>query len=579
MAEQFKSIPEYFISNLTQRSDDLVWSQVDGSSQTKSEFYKQAQSIAAKLVENGLRLNDRVAIISNTRPEYLVIDFAIQLAGGTTVALYQTLTSAELGYQLFDSEVKIVFVENEEQAKKIEELTNNEINFPKVEKREASKVRISFSAVFSIEKVDGLLSFNEFPEKEFEFEEACDLSTIIYTSGTTGMPKGVLQTQQNHLANIRQVWEAQFLNGVKTIFLFLPLAHSFARLMANLCILGDIQLVLPRVASREHSKIDPNMLTDDIRKANANVYPVVPRLLEKIQSGIEHKTKYGFKGKLIKLAIKAGKRISADREWGKKTGLVDQIIYHGLEPIRQAISTQVFGNNFMFCVSGGAKLNPETYDFFNALGICILEGYGLTETCVATNVNLPGKQKRTSVGKVLAPDIEVKILEDGEICFRGPNISPGYLNRPEATSASFDEDNFFHTGDLGRLDSNNYLYVTGRKKELIITSYGKKIAPIEIEDKIRNSNLISQVIIVGEGRQYLSALITINPVFSTGNDQKEVAKIIESVNSTVAGYEQVKRFKILDQDFTIENGFLTPTFKVKRDLVIKNYKELIDEMY
>jgi long-chain acyl-CoA synthetase len=304
--------------------------------------------------------------------------------------------------------------------------------------------------------------------------------------------------------------------------------------------------------------------------AEAEVIPAVPRLFEKIKQKLE-----GIDSKLIRLTIKASLDWYVNQKQNRASSLKTSILYYGTSPIRAKLKRKLFGTRFQHAISGGAKLPVAVNEFFDALGIEIYEGYGLTETVVATNVNRKGKRKIGSVGPCLN-GVEVKISEDGEILFRGPNVSPGYFNRPIATQESFGE--WFKTGDIGYLDDEGFLFITDRKKDIIVTAGGKKVAPQELENELKGSPPISQAVIVGEGKPYIVALITVDPL-AEGNINDRVQTIIENLNKSRASFEQIKAFRIIKEDFSIENGFLTPTMKVKRKLVAEHYKALIDEMY
>jgi long-chain acyl-CoA synthetase len=385
------------------------------------------------------------------------------------------------------------------------------------------------------------------------------------------------------------------IQGFPSIMLFLPLAHSFARLMGYLGLLTPVQLKFPRVSDRKTSKLDLNQVTADIRTAGAAILPLVPRVLEKMQSGVvEHTSKPGLKNYLVRQAIKAAVEKHRLQAEGKAAGILVNMIYEGSAAIRSMIKTQLFGANFRYVVSGGAKLNPEVARFFEALGMEILEGYGLTETCVATNINPVGRNRISTVGPVLDQDIELQLTEEGEILFRGPNVSSGYLNRPQATKSAWDNEGWFHTGDLGKLDAEGYLSIVGRKKEIIVNSYGKNISCLNVEQALTSSEFITQAVLIGEARPYCVALLVPDQralkiwaqkrslVFS-GIEQAEVRELLDTevkrVNEHLASFEEIKKFILLPEEFSVENGLLTPTLKTKRNLIEKRYADLIAGLY
>ncbi|MCB0319920.1 MAG: long-chain fatty acid--CoA ligase, partial [Bdellovibrionales bacterium] len=421
-----------------------------------------------------------------------------------------------------------------------------------------------------------------------------DLAALVYTSGTTGPPKGVMQTHGNHLANVRQAYECRLVEANSRLIVFLPLAHAFAKLMGYLGFLGPAKILFPAIKDKRTSKLDPDSTTKDIREGNAHIVPVVPRLLEKMQSGIQAKARSGgLQGMLVGATLQ-----SAERVYAGNADVYNSILYSITAFMRAGIRKKLFGENFQYCISGGAKLNPQVARFFDSLGIEVLEGYGLTETCVATNVNRSGNKKIGSVGPVLAPDIECRIDQDGEILFRGPNIAKGYYKRESATRAAWDSEGWFHTGDLGEIDTSGFLSIVGRKKDILVTSYGKNIAPEDIEAQMKSSLYISQIVLIGDGRPYITAIVTLNlPIVVTwakkigikeldgaslaSNDKVRdlIWKDIQQVNKDLANYESVKKFAIVPEDFTVENGFLTPTFKVKRPVVLKAYVDLVESLY
>lgn len=543
---------------------------------TTKKFKEETLNLAAYLQQYMLGPACKVAILSNTRPEWLIADFAIMFNAGVSVSVYQTLTADEIAYILYDSTAEIIFVENQEQLDKVLNLIDRKINIPAVEDRPAVKTKLDIKKIITFEKTeehalvtylgDVLLK----PTTGVTFPAIKDqaLASLVYTSGTTGQPKGVMQTHLNHLANLRQVEESGIVDNDPAIFLFLPLAHSFAKLMGYLGVLSaGCSLKFPAVYDQKSSKFQPEKITQDMRDANANIYPVVPRILEKIEAALKEKSaRKDLSGILLNYAISSACIYPRNLFW--------ETVYKLTGFIRRKIKAGIFGNNLYFVVSGGAKLSPVLNSIYENIGIKVLQGYGLTETCVATNINRPDKNYIGTVGPVLTDDIRVKIADDGEILFKGPNVTSGYWRREQATSESWDRDGWFHTGDLGSLDENECLCISGRKKELIVSSYGKKIAPVTIEDKLMQSQYITNAVLFGNDRPYCVALIV-----STETDYSIIQKEIEQVNTKLASYEEVKRFFLISEDFSIENGILTPTLKIKRKVVEERYKKEIDNLY
>lgn len=605
LAEAFASVARYGPDNLVYSAGQAINDQISGeqsphapsaTSQTnqrrewKQSLYKDVLNrvvqTAALLKSLGVKRGDRVAIFSNTRPEWSECDYAILWCGAVTVSLYPSLLPDEIAYILRDSDARIVILENEELLQKL---------------RAAQKLSpLNISEVISLERLSDLSQAKLLSEEIARFQGANvplpeidreSLAAIVYTSGTTGEPKGVMQTHGNHLANVAQASEVGIFSFNGSIFLYLPLAHSFARLIQHIGFLTPIELRFPAILNRSSSKIDLTALALDLREANSMHLATVPRLLEKMKHGVETLShKGGVSGWLLKLTI-----ANALKVYRGKGGVIDQLIFNGLAPIREKVKKRLFGADFKWAISGGAKLPEDVNEFFDALGMQIYEGYGLTETCVATNVNLPGRKKIGSVGPVF-PNLAIKLAQDGEICYRGPNISPGYFNKPQATAASWDSEGWFSTGDIGRIDADGFLFITDRKKDIMVTAGGKNIPPLPIESKLKSSPFVSQVILLGEGRAFCAALFTLNleeinlkcmqlniPVEGELHDNQQIkgwiADFLGQVNQTLPSFEQIKRFSILPGDFSVDNGLLTPTMKLRRKVILERYKAEIEELY
>lgn len=616
--ENYNGLAEAFFILAEESPDTVVYEQAqvglnddleiprEWHSRTYREVADRVRIISTYLKRIGVQKGDRVAILSYTRPEWMEADIAILSLGAISVSIYQSLPADDIGYILFDSGAEYVFAENQEQLEKLQDLSGRSCEIAATEDREATQTQTTLKRIITFEECKqsnlvvcyrDLITAGDQENFSPEPVERNELAAFVYTSGTTGPPKGVMQTHGNHLSNVRQAMEAGICTEQNTVTLFLPLAHSFAKLIGYIGFLSLTQLKFPAIADPKSSKLTPESVTKDIREAGSDIVPLVPRLLEKMQAGILQKTKSGgVQGFILKTTVNAALEMMEARKRGSAPGLLARTLYEGTAPIRKKICTQLFGSGFQYCISGGAKLSVPTANFFDALGILILQGYGLTETVVATNVNRKDSNRIGTVGPVLSSDIEIKIAADNEIIFRGPNVSPGYYGRPTATAASWDENGWFHTGDLGSVDENGYLTIEGRKKEILVSSYGKNIAPEPIEQEIATLPEISQVVLVGDGRPFCVALITLDSVAvdlwcknhsyslngSFENDpriRQYVEKHIEHISSGLAGFETPRKFAILPIDFTVDNGFLTPTFKVKRRVVLAEYEDLIESLY
>lgn len=608
-----QSIPAAFLQCCKKYPSEICYKQVQALPNPDiliGERYLEVQSkvakIAAYLKSIGVKNGDKIAIISGTRPEWMIADLAILSLGGITVSVYHSVNVAETGYILFDSDSEIVFAENEEQVNKLLLLSTQPVKIPTTEDRPEKQVQLVFKKIITFEQTTlnpFIISISEiyqnFSETSLGFISdqikelsAENVAALVYTSGTTGPPKGVIQTHGNHLSNLVQASRSGLFAPDGDIFLFLPLAHSFARLIGYIGFLTPTIVVFPSVQDKHSSHFNPQKMMDDLCIASSQVVPLVPRILEKMRDGIEAKSLVGgIAGKLLKLTLAAATEVYEKKE---KASLISKIIYDGTKGIREKIKTKMFGPGFRHAVSGGAKLPAEINKFFDSLGITIYQGYGLTETCVATNVNRFGANVIGSVGPPL-DGVELRIAEDGEILFKGPNVTKGYHNRPKATAEGWDREGWFHTGDLGAL-KDGVLWITGRKKEIIVTAGGKKVAPVPIEDLIKESPYISQAVVLGEGKPYCVAVITLNEpavriwagqngVDITGqlSASKDVIMLIsaefENTNKKLSQFETIKRFVIIDEEFTVENSLLTPTFKVKRGEVYKRYSAQIDGLY
>ena len=566
---------------------------------TWQEAYERASDIAHGLMALGCKPGDKVAVIGNTREEWSLTDFGLLLAGGVTVPVYPSSLKDTVSFILRDSEATWVFVEDQKQLAKLLSMRSE---LPLVK----GVIQWLGHGEQSPEVSDWVMSLRELTEKGRAHRLAAphavaelrptlsdeDIATIIYTSGTTGNPKGVIVTHAAFTAGTRYGVAALAPKLEDRQLLFLPLAHSFAKLL---------EIVSVRVGCCTAFAESIDKLVDNLGEVRPTWMAGVPRIYEKVYSGFMAKAKAGgpVKWKLVSWALGVG--IAASREiqaGGKPTGLLalqyklaDKLVFSKLR--------QRFGGRLRWFVSGSAPLSRELAEFFHAAGLLILEGYGLTETNSLTSVNRADRYKFGTVGQPLHPDLQVKIAADGEILTKGVTNMRGYYKLPDATAESIDADGWFHTGDIGELDEDGFLKITDRKKDLIKTSGGKYVAPQLIEGQLKMDPLISQAVVIGDQRKYVTALVALNldvaskliaeqghtapsdPAAVLGHAavHKRVEERLGEINAKLGSWEQVKYFRTLPRELTENDGELTPTLKVKRKIVSERYRELIESMY
>ena len=562
----------------------------DASGEWVSRTYREVgeivRQLALGLIELGIEKGDKVSILANTRPEWTYFDFAALSVGATVVPIYQTNSPEECQYVLENSDAKAVVVEDSEQLAKIDEIRDR---VPKLE----HVIRMEGSG-------GGAISMDELVEagkghSDSEWEQRWqavtpeDICTFIYTSGTTGPPKGCVISHGNYRSMVTMALDESLLDSDTTTYLFLPLAHSFALLIQFLSfdLGGNIAYW-----ERDPLKIIPNLV-----EVKPDYFPSVPRIFEKIYTAAtgEVEKSGGIKKLVFNWAIGVGKKVRQKERAGEPIGWLLRKQYEIAD--KQVLSKvrALFGGNIKNCVTGAAPINPEILRFFDAAGVLILEGWGMTETSTAATVARPDAFKFGKVGRAFA-GCEIKIADDGEILVRGPNIFQGYYKNEEATRETL-EGGWLHTGDIGELDQDGYLSITGRKKDIIITAGGKNITPANLEAEIKQSPYVSQCVVIGDRRPYLVALVTL--------DMEECAKLCEEkgwpadpaelrrnegmraviqehlgkVNEKFARVEQVKKFEILPHDLSQETGELTPTMKVKRNVVADKFEKDVDALY
>jgi long-chain acyl-CoA synthetase len=555
-------------------------------SKTYTEVGEIVRKLSLGLIDLGIEKGDKVAILSNTRPEWTYFDFAALSAGATVVPIYQTNSPEECQYVLENSDAVAVVVEDDEQLEKIRRVRDR---CPKLE-----------HVIRMTGKSGDAISFTDLSERgasgsEADWEQRYssvapdDICTFIYTSGTTGPPKGCVISHGNYRAMLDMVHAVSVVDSEDVTYLFLPLAHSFALLIQ----LGSFDLG----ASLAYWERDPLKILPNLSEVKPTYFPSVPRIFEKIYTSATAavENEGGLKKTVFDWAIEVGKKVRRLERAGKRPGPL-LAAQHRIAD-KQVLSKirGLFGGRLRVAVTGAAPINPEILEFFDSAGVLVLEGWGMTETSTASTISTPEDFKWGTVGKPF-PGCELKIADDGEILVKGPNIFQGYYKNEEATRETL-TDGWLHTGDIGELDSDGFLKITGRKKDIIITAGGKNITPANLEAEIKQHSLVSQCVVIGDRRPYLVALVTLDPeeaaayardrglpddpeaVAANKDVRDSIETHVEKINQKFARVEQVKKIAILPHDLSQEGGELTPTMKVKRNVVAEKYADQVEALY
>ncbi len=552
------------------------WSDV-----TSSEFLTQVKDLAKGLVAAGIEPGDKIGLMCKTRYEWTLIDFATWFAGAVLVPIYETSSPSQIHWNITDSGATAMITETPDHFARFDEI---HAHVPAI----SNVWQIDLGDLDKLAKSGSDVSDDEI-ERRRNLAKGSDLATLIYTSGTTGKPKGCIITHSNFVELCRNSQKAipEVVNPDSSTLLFITTAHIFARFISILCIHGgvkvghqpDTKLLLPSMAS-----FKPTFLL------------AVPRVFEKVYNSSEQKAEAGGKGKIFRkaadVAIAHSKAVDAGHvALGLKIqfAVFDRLV---LSKIRTAL-----GGRVKYAVSGSAPLGLRLGHFYRSLGLTILEGYGLTETTAPISVNKPSNFKIGKVGPPL-PGVSVRIAEDGEIQAKGVCVFDGYWNNQAATDEVF-EDGWFKTGDIGKIDEEGYLEITGRKKEIIVTAGGKNVAPAALEVPIRANPIIGQVVVVGEQRPFISALVTLdeemlptwlgnNGLDATWTTEQaakhpavlaEVQRAIDVGNSRVSRAESIRKFHILDADLTEASGHLTPKLSIKRNVILADFADVIESLY
>jgi long-chain acyl-CoA synthetase len=555
-------------------------------SRTFGEVLEIVRPLALGLVGLGVRKGDRVSILGNTRPEWTYFDFAALSIGATVVPIYQTNSPEECRYVLENSDSKVVVVEDAEQLEKVRQVRDRLPQLEHVVLMTGDAADALSSDELAAKGAGGSA------ERWRELYEAVgpeDVCTFIYTSGTTGPPKGCIISHGNYRAMLDMVNETTVIEEGDVTYLYLPLAHSFALLIQ----LGSFDLGTT-IAYWER---DPLKILPNLAEVKPTYFPSVPRIFEKIYtaatSGMEKEG--GLKKAVFDWSIRVGAKMREEERSGRRPGFLLRRQYAFAD--KQVLSKirNLFGGNLRLAVSGAAPINPEILRFFDAAGVLVLEGWGMTETSTAATISTPEDFKVGTIGKPF-PGCQVKIADDGEILVKGPNVFQGYHKNPEATRETI-VDGWLHTGDIGEIDDEGFIKITGRKKDIIITAGGKNITPANLEAEIKQHPLVSQCVVVGDRRPYLVALVTLDaeeaakyanenglpedPAELAANADVKAAieAHVEKINQHFARVEQVKKIAILPHDLSQESGELTPTLKVKRAAVAHKHEDAIEQLY
>jgi long-chain acyl-CoA synthetase len=548
---------------------------------TAQDFYGRVRSLAKGLIASGVAPGDRVALLSHTRLEWLLLDYAILAAGGVTVPIYETSSAEQLQWILSDSGAVLAVVETPAMRS-----TYDEVHAHASGCREALVIAeggLDELSARGRDVADATL------DDRIADITADDLATIVYTSGTTGRPKGCIQTHGNLRTNVVQNLDAiqSMLGDDEVTLLFLPLAHTLTKIIALVCVEWGAKLAFAT---------DLAHFQEELALAQPTLLVAVPRVFEKVFNAAQRKATAEGHGKIFDKAEEVAIRWSEGHTAGRLQPITSA--EHAL--FRPAVYRKLhaaFGGHLRFAFSGGGPLGERLTHFFNGIGVRIFEGYGLTETSPTLTVNRADAWKPGTVGRPVA-GTSIRIADDGEILASGPQVFEGYWNAEAATAEVFDADGWFRTGDIGELDAEGYLRITGRKKELIVTAAGKNVAPGPLEDRLRAHPLISQAVVVGDQRPFVAAMLAVDQDalrdWATDHELESLAiaelldhellrahlqGAVNEANRAVSKAESVRAFAILPRDLTIDSGELTPTLKVRRALVAKTYGAVVEELY
>lgn len=550
---------------------------------TSKEFHQMVRAAAKGIISAGIQRGDRIAVMSRTRFEWTLLDYAIWYAGCVTVPIYETSSEEQVQWMMQDSGAVAIFVETNKHLETLHSVRTSLTSLIHIWNMEDNAISHLSTAGLHI------------PDSELDTRRSqvtpSHIATIIYTSGTTGKPKGCVLTHGNFMFLVRNVILAVpevFKDKTTSTLLFLPLAHVFGRI---------IEIAMVESGLKVAFAPDITNLVGDLQKFTPNFLLAVPRVFEKVFNSAQQKATNEGKEKIFNAAAAVAIAYSQALSAGSvpfglriKHGLFDKLVYAKLRA--------AMGGKVKWSVSGGAALGARLGHFFRGIGLTILEGYGLSETSSASTVNRPTMLRVGSVGRAI-PGVTLGIGPDGEVLIKGPHVFQGYWNNPAATAESIDVNGWFHSGDIGHIDDDGYLFITGRKKELIVTAGGKNVAPAVIEDRLRSNWLVSQCMVVGDNKPFIGCLITVEPdsvknwlqrnslpattsfaqMASNEVFNAEIQAAVDYANKAVSQAESIRKWVLIDSDWSEASGHLTPSLKLKRNVVSEQFNAEIESLY
>ena len=580
------SLTDALISHETTQPDVISIVNRDGQNVieiTSKEFHQMVRAAAKGIISAGIQPGDRIALMSRTRFEWTLIDYAIWYAGCVTVPIYETSSEEQVQWMMQDSGAVAIFVETNKHLETLHSVRTSLTSLIHTWNMEDNAISHLSTAGLHI------------PDSELDTRRSqvtpSHIATIIYTSGTTGKPKGCVLTHGNFMFLVRNVILAVpevFKDKTTSTLLFLPLAHVFGRI---------IEIAMVESGLKVAFAPDITNLVGDLQKFTPNFLLAVPRVFEKVFNSAQQKATNEGKEKIFNAAAAVAIAYSQALSAGSvpfglriKHGLFDKLVYAKLRA--------AMGGKVKWSVSGGAALGARLGHFFRGIGLTILEGYGLSETSSASTVNRPTMLRVGSVGRAI-PGVTLGIGPDGEVLIKGPHVFQGYWNNPAATAESIDVNGWFHSGDIGHIDDDGYLFITGRKKELIVTAGGKNVAPAVIEDRLRSNWLVSQCMVVGDNKPFIGCLITVEPdsvknwlqrnslpattsfaqMASNEVFNAEIQAAVDYANKAVSQAESIRKWVLIDSDWSEASGHLTPSLKLKRNVVSEQFNAEIESLY